>query len=232
MYEGVGFENWGESVRNKPKYTFVPSTVLGLQNLVKFTKEKGLRVRCGGYRHSWSSIFSADNEILVSLLDLEEVNTIPDSLAIGPDAEPNGNELMSIDILEKPSFLKSGKNCVRVGAAVTNEAFRRWSIHHNVTALPMDVILVESVPWKSSPPPSGVNTYRTHVGSRLGASMHQSAMARDVITRQFQIKWWRSNTWTQMVSCKRSRIQHSSRRLRAALAFLASLPTSHLSLRP
>lgn len=145
MFEGVGFENWGESVNNKPKYTFVPSTVLGLQNLVKFAKEKGLRVRCAGYRHSWSPIFSADDEILVSLLDLEEVTTIPDSLAIGPDAVPNGNELMSIDILEKPSFLPSGKNAVRVGAAVTNEAFRRWANHHNVTALPMDVILVESV---------------------------------------------------------------------------------------
>lgn len=77
---------------------------------------------------------------------------IPDSLAIGPDAEPNGNELMSIDILEKPSFLPSGKNAVRVGAAVTNEAFRRWAIHHNVTALPMDVILVESVTIKFSIP--------------------------------------------------------------------------------
>lgn len=145
MYERVEFENWGENVKNTPQYTFVPSTVLGLQNLVKFTKEKGLRVRCAGYRHSWSPIFSADNQILVSLLDLDEVNTIPDSLAIGPDAVPNGNELMSIDILEKPSFLPSGKNAVRVGAAVTNEAFRRWANHHNVTALPMDVILVESV---------------------------------------------------------------------------------------
>jgi FAD/FMN-containing dehydrogenase len=145
VYEGVAFENWGESVQNTPKYTFVPSTVLGLQNLVKFTKQNGLRVRCSGYRHSWSPIFSSDNEILVSLLDLEEVTTVPDSLAIGPDAEPNGNELMSIDILEKPAFLSSGKNCVRVGAAVTNEAFRRWAIHHNVTALPMDVILVEYV---------------------------------------------------------------------------------------
>lgn len=132
-------------MKDTPQYTFVPSTVLGLQNLVKFTKEKGLRVRCAGYRHSWSPIFSADNEILVSLLDLDEVNTIPDSLAIGPDAVPNGNELMSIDILEKPSFLPSGKNAVRVGAAVTNEAFRRWAIHHEVTALPMDVILVELV---------------------------------------------------------------------------------------
>ena len=146
----------------------MPSTVLGLQNLVKFAKKNSLRVRCSGYRHSWSTIFSADDEILVSLLDLEQVTTIPDPLAIGPDAEPNGNELMSIDILKKPSFLASGKDCVRVGAAVTNEAFRRWSIHNKVTALPMDVILVELVhhePFSSS---HWAYTYRSHLGSQLG----------------------------------------------------------------
>lgn len=90
-------------------------------------------------------MFSADNEILVSLLDLKEVTTIPNPLAIGPNVNPNGNELMSIDILEKPAHISSGKNCVRVGAAVTNEAFRRWAVHNKVTALPMDVILVELV---------------------------------------------------------------------------------------
>lgn len=138
-------------MKNKPKYTFVPTTVLGLQNLVKYAKENKLRVRCSGFRHSWSSIFSADNEILVSLLDLKEVTRIPNPLAIGPDAKPNGNELMSIDILEKPAFVSSGKNCVRVGAAVTNEAFRRWAIHNKVKALPMDVILVELVLFKELP---------------------------------------------------------------------------------
>lgn len=70
---------------------------------------------------------------------------MPNPLAIGPTQEANGNELMSIDILRKPSFSTSGKDCVRVGAAVTNEAFRRWSIKNNKCALPMDVILVEYV---------------------------------------------------------------------------------------
>lgn len=132
-------------MKNTPRYTFVPTTVLGLQNLVKYTKANNFRVRCSGYRHSWSSTFSADNEILVSLLDLKQATSTPDPLAINPDAATNGNELMSIDILEKPTFLSSGKNIVRVGAAVTNEAFRRWAIHHQVCALPVDVILVESV---------------------------------------------------------------------------------------
>lgn len=144
------FENWGQNVKNTPKYTFVPTTVLGLQNLIKYAKANNFRVRCSGYRHSWSATFSANNEILVSLLDLAQVNTIPDPLAIAADAPTNGNELMSIDILEKPAFLSSGKNVVRVGAAVTNEAMRRWANKNKQTALDMDVILVESVSTTSS----------------------------------------------------------------------------------
>ena len=110
---------------------------------MKFAKANNFRVRCAGYRHSWSDTFSADNEILVSLLSLKEVNTIPNPLAIEATHEAHGNELMSIDILHKPSFSTSGKDCVRVGAAVTNEAFRRWAITNGKCALPMDVILVE-----------------------------------------------------------------------------------------
>lgn len=130
-------------MKNIPRYTLVPTTVLGLQNVVKYAKSNNFRVRCSGYRHSWSTTFSADKEILVSLLDLKEVTNIPDPLAIGPNVTLNGNELKSIDILEKPAFLSSGKDIVRVGAAVTNEAFRRWAIHNKMVALPMDVILVE-----------------------------------------------------------------------------------------
>lgn len=130
-------------MKNTPRYTFVPTSVLGLQNVLKFAKANNFRVRCSGYRHSWSTTFSADNEILISLLDLEEVTTTPDPLAISPDVTPIGNELKSIDILNKPAFLSSGKDIVRVGAAVTNETFRRWAVHNKLVAIPMDVILVE-----------------------------------------------------------------------------------------
>lgn len=142
-YSNVPFTNWGESVKNTPKYTFVPTTVLGLCNLVMYCKANHLRVRCGGYRHSWSPTFSEDNQVLVSLIDLETVNEIPNPLALGFESGVINNELASIDTLVKPSFNASGKDCVRVGAAVTNEAFRRWCIAHNVYALEMDVILVE-----------------------------------------------------------------------------------------
>ena len=130
-------------MKNKPKYTCVPTTVLGVQNLIKWAKVNDKRVRCAGYRHSWSPTFSTDNEVLISLLDLKEVTRIPDPLALGFSQPTSGNELMSIDILKKPKFSPSGKDCVRVGVAVTNEWFRRWAIKNQVTALPMDVILVE-----------------------------------------------------------------------------------------
>jgi len=130
-------------VHNTPKYTFVPSTVLGVSNVVKFCKDQSLRVRCGGYRHSWSDTFSADNEVLISLLDLKTVTDTPNLLALGVESGVRGNELATIECIRPHSWSTSDKDCVRVGAAVTDEAFRRWAIKNNVYALPMDAILVE-----------------------------------------------------------------------------------------
>ncbi|MCJ1465153.1 hypothetical protein MMC07_003769 [Pseudocyphellaria aurata] len=173
-YTDTPFQNWGENVKNTPRYTFVPTTVLGLQNVVKYAKANNFRVRCGGYRHSWSTTFSADKEILVSLLDLKEVTSVPDPLAIGPNSTPNGNQLKSIDILEKPKFLSSGKDIVRVGAAVTNEAFRRWAIHNKMVALPMDVILVEVTV-------GGVNAPICHGAGRRNKTISDQVVAIEYV---------------------------------------------------
>jgi hypothetical protein len=142
VYADKQFNNWGFTVQNTPKYTFVPKKVLGLQNLVKYAKEHKFRVRCGGYRHSWSPSFSQDNEILISLLNLEEVTTIPDTLPIGPDYIDPVNDLKTITLA--PGAATAGDTSViRVGAAVTNEQLRRWLVANDKWALPMDVILVE-----------------------------------------------------------------------------------------
>jgi hypothetical protein len=142
VHAGIPFSNWGQTVNNVPKYTFVPKTVLGLQNLVKYAKEEKLRVRCGGYRHSWSDSFSQDNHVLISLLNLEEVTTIPDPLPIGADYIDPTNELKVIQMA--PGATENGeKSLVRVGVSVTNEQFRRWAVANGKWALPMDVILVE-----------------------------------------------------------------------------------------
>ncbi|KAF7502144.1 hypothetical protein GJ744_006980 [Endocarpon pusillum] len=144
VYSSHPFDNWGLSVQNVPLYTFVPTTVLGLQNLVLFAKVNNLRVRCSGYRHSWSPIFSEEREIVVSLLNLHQVTHIPDSSSIDPfPASVKDNELKTIELDPVGVQADAGKKLVRVGVAVTNEEFRRWAIAQNSWSLPMDVILVE-----------------------------------------------------------------------------------------
>ncbi|KAE9381408.1 hypothetical protein N431DRAFT_5852 [Stipitochalara longipes BDJ] len=145
VYGNKEFQNWGQCVRNTPLWTFVPKTVLGLQNLVKWAKVHDFRVRCGGYRHSWSSTFSQEKQILVSLLNLEEVTKLPDAMSIEPEYVDPNNELKVIQFAAPPGVVASqaDKALVRVGVSVTNEQFRRWAVHNDKWTLPVDVILVE-----------------------------------------------------------------------------------------
>lgn len=132
-------------MQNTPHWTFVPKTVLGLQNLVKWAKIHEYRVRCSGYRHSWSSTFSADKQILVSLLNLEQVTKLPDPMSILPERIDHDNELKSIQLAAPPGVTASNvdKALVRVGVSVTNEQFRRWAVANDRWTMPVDVILVE-----------------------------------------------------------------------------------------
>jgi hypothetical protein len=145
VYGDKEFQNWGQSVRNTPLWTFVPKTVLGLQNLVKWAKANNKRVRCSGYRHSWSSTFSQDDQILVSLLNLEEVTRLPDPMSIRPEYIDPENELKTITLAAPPGVTASSadKALVRVGVSVTNEQFRRWAVSNDKWTMPVDVILVE-----------------------------------------------------------------------------------------
>jgi hypothetical protein len=115
-----------------------------LQNLVLYAREQNLRVRCAGYRHSWSHSFSANGEILVSLLNLKQVTEVPDATELGPSmANVAGNELKSIELVSEHPSRDRSKQLVRVGVSVTSEEFRRWAVVNNAWTLPMDVILVE-----------------------------------------------------------------------------------------
>jgi FAD/FMN-containing dehydrogenase len=145
VYGDRVFQNWGESVRNTPLWTFVPKTVLGLQNLVKWAKVHEYRVRCSGYRHSWSSTFSQDKQILISLLNLEQVTRLPDPMSIESEHIDPGNELKTIQLAAPSGVAASSadKALVRVGVAVTNEEFRRWAVANDAWTMPVDVILVE-----------------------------------------------------------------------------------------
>jgi len=117
VYGNREFQNWGQSVQNTPRWTFIPKTVLGLQNLVKWAKLHNKRVRCSGYRHSWSHTFSQNDQILVSLLNLEEVNKLPDPMSIEPESIDPQNELKTITLAAPQGVVASSteKALVRVG---------------------------------------------------------------------------------------------------------------------
>ncbi|KAI5792562.1 hypothetical protein DFH27DRAFT_485502 [Peziza echinospora] len=144
VHVNAHFENWGLTVANTPALTFVPTTVLGISNIVKWAKLNGKRVRASGYRHTWTDMYSADNEVLVSMLDIETVTTIPDPTSLEKTAEFPGNELKVIE-LEPTDVPGSGgkKRLVRIGAAVTNEELRRWSVANDAWSMAVNVIMVE-----------------------------------------------------------------------------------------
>lgn len=141
IYANTPFHNWGLSVSNTPSLTAVPTKVLGVQNLVKYAKLTKKRIRCAGYRHSWSPIFSEDGEILVEMLDLKTATQVPDPSDLLPTPASNKtNELKSIDLV---GYSAPEKALVRVGSAVTNEDFRRWQVSTKNWALAVNAILVE-----------------------------------------------------------------------------------------
>lgn len=81
----------------------------------------------------------------MSLLNLEEVNNLPDPMSISPESIDPNNELKSIQLAAPDGVSASGadKALVRVGVAVTNEQFRRWAVKNDKWTMPVDVILVE-----------------------------------------------------------------------------------------
>lgn len=105
---------------------------------------QGKRARVAGFRHTWSNMYSDTGDILVSLLDLDIA--MGSSGVITADAiDGKKTDFNQIEI--PPTFTESSdcdKMLVRVGAAVSNEALRRWSLK-NGWSLPINVIMVEYV---------------------------------------------------------------------------------------
>lgn len=150
IQKDLEFRNWGQTVKDLPKYTCVPKNVADIQKIVRFGKKTGLGVRCAGYRHSWSPIFGRKGEILVSLLPIDRATEIPNIEALPfPDSRPN--DLESIELLDGPARA-GGKRLVRLGCATTNERLRRWCVKHNKVTLPFNIIMVEITSGGSNGP--------------------------------------------------------------------------------
>ncbi|KAI0843225.1 hypothetical protein F5Y06DRAFT_257215 [Hypoxylon sp. FL0890] len=145
VYVDEKFQNWGLTVKNTPSLTFVPSTSHGIQQIVKYAKTRGLKVRASGYRHSWSPMFSEDGQIVISTLGLYRSTVLPNLESLpGSQFFVRGTELNSIDFVGVPQ--KGQKRLVRIGTAVTNQMFRRWCNKQKLDAastLPLNVIMVE-----------------------------------------------------------------------------------------
>ena len=71
------FINWGENIKNQPLFTFFPKTLEGVRNVVTWAHDVGKKVRVSGYRHSWTPVFSENNEILISLMGYKEATELP-----------------------------------------------------------------------------------------------------------------------------------------------------------
>lgn len=147
--ENEQFRNWGRTVQSTPSITFVPRTKQGLCEVVKWSSRNGKRVRAAGYRHSWSDTYVADDEVLVSMLPVDQVENLP---ATHPPIDP-ANELQGIELVG--SVVEKGvtKALCRIGAATTSDQFRLWCLDEAGGAwrwtVPLNVIMVE-ITWGGS----------------------------------------------------------------------------------
>lgn len=90
-------------------------------------------------------MYSETGDIFVSMLDLKTVNTVPDPSSILPNPQSNAqNEFKQIELATVDVSGSGGnKRLARIGAAVTNEEFRRWAIANNAWTMPFNAVLVE-----------------------------------------------------------------------------------------
>lgn len=110
----------------------------GVQAIVEYAATTKQRVRVAGFRQSWSNLFSSDGQLLVSLIPLATAtgsSADVESSVCGPPTDFNQIEI-------QPAGDNPDVRLLRVGAGVTNEAFRIWAIENGWT-LPANVIVVE-----------------------------------------------------------------------------------------
>jgi hypothetical protein len=146
------FENWGRTIRNVPALTCFPRTKAGVCNIVTWAASHGKRVRACGYRHTWGDLYSSDGEVLISLLPLRVATELP---AEEPPIDPH-NELQGIEVVGTIDERGVTKALCKIGAATTNEQFRRWCLDPGGGNLkwtvPLNVIMVE-ITWGGSNAP-------------------------------------------------------------------------------
>ena len=105
------FENTEQTIKNKPQTTFFPRTIDEISRIIKHAKEEGKRVRAAGMKHSWTDLFSNDDEYLMYLLPLEVTDHLSHgrcgssySTEIVQKLKEWGSELNTIEVCLKYSY--------------------------------------------------------------------------------------------------------------------------------
>ncbi|KAJ3028787.1 UNVERIFIED_CONTAM: hypothetical protein HDU68_000910 [Siphonaria sp. JEL0065] len=127
------FFNWGATVLRHQKVVFFPQSVKSVQEIVLWSNQHNLRVRCAGYRHSWANIFSDNEQILISFVKPQN---------LGP---PTIHELRNPenDLHVIQEAFEYGQGVHKVGPAVTNEMLRQYCIDGGKWSMPFNVIMTE-----------------------------------------------------------------------------------------
>jgi hypothetical protein len=176
------FENWGRTVEHTPELTFFPRSKIGVCRLVKWAAAHGKRVRSSGYRHTWSDLYAQEDQILISTLSLQVAETLP---AFEPGIDPT-NELQGIKIVGEIKEGFETKALCKIGAATTNEQFRRWCLdddHGNRQwTVPLNVIMVE-ITW------GGSNAQICHGGGWKNKTLSDLVAEIEFVNAKGELQW-------------------------------------------
>lgn len=103
--------------------------------------------------HSWAPLFGRNEQqnngnVMIAMLSDVTTNFLPNFTSLStPLFQDEINPLKSIDKVDPAHVngvaLADGKQYIRVGAATTNERFRRWCLTEGQVTLPMNIIEVE-----------------------------------------------------------------------------------------
>jgi hypothetical protein len=131
----TSFFNWGSTVHFEASHTLVVSSVRGVQEVVKWARTKGRRVRVAGFRHSWrcapsqclasmtqkcpSNIFGSDGDVIIMFLPYESLVQLPHK----PPPSSFTTELFGIEIVRE-----EGETALcKIMAGTTNAQLLEWS---------------------------------------------------------------------------------------------------------
>ncbi|KAK8030662.1 hypothetical protein PG990_000396, partial [Apiospora arundinis] len=121
------FDNWGQAVKNTPKFTLLPTTP---------RRAKPRPLEC--IEQSPRALRGLPPQLVADLQSGQRCASI--------HGQSDPGQVHARSYVPTAWRLHKGpkERLCRIGVAVTNEDFRRWALANKTWALPVDVILVEA----------------------------------------------------------------------------------------